>query len=149
MKVTHKALTADYVYNIIIHIEVCICMVLYSYYNNNYVYTCTYIDPLPPPEIIHVASIDTEDVGVQTMFNWTPMWQSCRAVQYAITSMNCGVCPTLINATQASCRDVAVGSICSFAVHTVTCGTIVEAPINSTSLTVTLKGITAIIYIVI
>ena len=96
---------------------------------------------MPPPEEIHIASIVVADTGLNIIFNWTSMWQSCFTVQYAITSINCGLCPILVNASQASCRNVSIGSVCSFAVHTVTCGAIIEYPRNSASLTVILKGI--------
>lgn len=101
-------------------------------------YGCTHTEPFPPPDRIHVAAI----INVQHItFHWIAEQNNCPALQYSITTIDCGICPELAMSNQVTCQNATLGEVCSFAVNTVTCGSIVENPRNSVSVTVTLNGI--------
>ena len=63
--------------------------------------------------------------GTLVTVNWSPVASDCPAIHYNILASNCGSCPTTTNHTPVTCTDVPTnGSMCTFAVQTVVCGTI-------------------------
>ena len=105
-------------------------------------------DPFPAPGEIRLASVDSsveaDSPGRNITFNWTSVHENCLAIHYAITDTNCGTCPDTVKDTQAMCNNIVITGlelVCSFAVNTVACGSIVASPSSSASIRVALKGI--------
>ena len=80
-----------------------------------------------PPNDVHIENIDSN----QLVFSWSPVPVQCPLIQYVITSRNCGICPSITNATSVSC--IHYNSVsphenrtmsCMFAVQTEVCGSI-------------------------
>ena len=81
------------------------------------------IAPYPPPERPSLNIVDLESKKIS--FSWSPVAPDCPAIHYNILASNCGSCPTTTNYTNATCTDVPTdGTVCSFAVQTVVCGSI-------------------------
>ena len=73
----------------------------------------------PPPNDVHLADVRPG----QVTFTWTSVSSSCSSVYYNITS-DCGVCPTTINMTTATCSDLQLSTepvVCTFRVSSVVC----------------------------
>ena len=94
------------------------------------------IEPLPPPDNIHLSSVDSKTLT----FSWNPVTNnSCHALSYSITSRDCGACPTITHDTFATCVNVPVDdSVCLFQVQTTVCNNN-HGPLSS-SVPITLTG---------
>jgi hypothetical protein len=114
------------------------------YFNNDYMETQNYLVPFQPPEGL---SIIQADLGSRRLtFSWSPVTPDCPAIHYNILASNCGSCPTTTNHTNVTCTDVPTdGSVCTFAVRSIVCGSITGN--FSESIEVVLKGISACILI--
>ena len=92
-----------------------------------YCLLCYHIDPYPPPDGIHLASVSN---GTLT-FKWNPMLNLvCVSFQYSITS-NCGSCHnnTIVTETVCSGLHLSTNSTnCTFAIQSVVCGNVFGNP---------------------
>ena len=80
-----------------------------------------FIAPSEPPETLYMSNADL--VSRKLTFNWST---DCPAMlHYNIRASNCGSCPTTTNHTNVTCTNVQTnGSLCTFAVQSVVCGSI-------------------------
>ena len=79
-------------------------------------------------------------------FYWSSVNENCSAIHYDLTAINCGTCPDITRDTQVTCHNVTIGNVCTFAVNTVACETIVRDLGSPALITATLKGIHTLIY---
>ena len=56
-------------------------------------------DPPPPPENVHLSEVERNRLD----FTWDPVQTTCPAVEYKVTAVNCGVCPTATHNTSITC----------------------------------------------
>ena len=82
--------------------------------------------PLPPPNNVHVSVANF--VSGELTFTWSSVLPHCSSISYNISASNCGNCPTNTTKTTVTCTDAPTWSndtLCTFAVQTILCGTIV------------------------
>ena len=89
-------------------------------------------DPYPPP-----SDIDCQKVGSNVVaFNWTEVVHQCPYFRYIITATGCGDCPNTTTSTTVTCTNLSESdySVCTFAVQTEACGSILGEKGNSVSI---------------
>ena len=94
----------------------------------------TYLPMYFLPIVTEISSSQPESISWATTlsqlytiraFTWNVHSSGCPALHYNIMTSNCGSCPTTTNHTNATCTDVPTdGSLCTFSVQTVVCGSI-------------------------
>lgn len=95
-------------------------------------------DPHPPPDNVHLSEVDVN----QLVFAWDPIQPACPAVEYIITSVNCGICPSATNNISITCainNTSDTSMLCVLSVQTAGCGS--PAGNSSNNITATLRGI--------
>ena len=79
---------------------------------------------LPPPNKLFISTANF--ISRRLTFSWSPVAADCPGVHYNILASNCGSCPTTTNYANVTCTDVPTeNSVCTFAVQTVLCGTLI------------------------
>lgn len=103
---------------------------------------CTQTAPFLPPNEVHISSVYLEEdtVSGSITFNWSSVKDNCPALLYDLISINCGSCPDISINNEATCHNISVGNVCTFAVNTLACETIMGDPSSSVSITAILKG---------
>lgn len=104
----------------------------------------TCIEPLLPPENIHLASVNSTEL----IFSWNLADLNCPSLYYGIQSINCGNCPNETDESLVYCSNFTVSNsitICTFMVQTIICGNS-DTPLvgnlsSSESVAVNLTGI--------
>ena len=95
-------------------------------------------DPPSPPENVHLSEVDRNRLD----FTWDPVQTTCPVVEYKVTAVNCGVCPTATHNTSITCvvDDVTtvIDNLCILSIQSVVCGVTGE---NRSNVTATLRGI--------
>ena len=117
-----------------IWMSVCVC--------NCIVHTCT--DPPTRPENVYLSEVDRNRLD----FTWDPVQTTCPVVEYKVTAVNCGVCPTATHNTSITCvvDDVTrvIDNLCILSIQSVVCGVTGE---NRSNVTATLRGIEVVLAI--
>ena len=94
-------------------------------------------DPPSPPENVHLSEVDRNRLD----FTWDPVQTTCPVVEYKVTSVNCGVCPTATHNTSITCvvDDVTtvIDNLCILSIQSIVCGVTGE---NRSNVTATLRG---------
>ena len=79
-------------------------------------------DPPPPPENVHLSKVARNRLD----FTWDPVQTTCPVVEYKVTAVNCGVCPTATHNTSITCvvDDVTtvIINLCILSIQNVVCG---------------------------
>ena len=74
-------------------------------------------------------------------FTWDPVQTTCPVVEYKVTTVNCGVCPTATHNTSITCvvDDVTtvIDNLCILSIQSVVCGVTGE---NRSNVTAPLRG---------
>ena len=103
-----------------------------------YVIAYVLTDPPPPPENVHLSEVDRNRLD----FTWDPVQTTCPVVEYKVTAVNCGVCPTATHNTSITCvvDDVTtvIDNLCILSIQSVVCGVIGA---NRSTFTAILRGI--------
>ena len=105
-----------------------------------------YSIPDPPPSLNNVRL--SEVVRNRLDFTWDPVQTTCPVVEYKVTAVNCGVCPTATHNTSITCVVDDVTTVidnlhlCILSIQSVVCGVTGE---NRSNVTATLRGITIIL----
>lgn len=107
-----------------------------------------YVEPLIPSTDLQLASICDDEL----IFKWDKFIQcSSDTLRYEINATGCGNCPNHTVNNNITCRDVLINltgeSLCVFAVKAVVCESSTSEN-NSNSVTVILKGIIIIVFII-
>ena len=91
------------------------------------------VDPPPPPKNVHLSKVDRSRLD----FTWDPVQTTCPVVEYKVTAVNCGVCPTATHNTSITCAvdDVTtvINNLCILSIQSVVCGVTGETGINATA----------------
>ena len=93
----------------------------------------------PPPSLnnILLSKVDRNRLD----FTWDPVQTTCPVVEYKVTAVNCGVCPTATHNTSITCvvDDVTtvIDNLCILSIQSVVCGVTGE---NRSNVTATLRG---------
>ena len=97
-----------------------------------------YTDPPPPPENVRLSQVDRNRLD----FTWDPVQTTCPVVEYKVTAVNCGVCPTAIHNTSITrvVDDVTtvIDNLCILSIQSVVCGVTAE---NRSNFTTPFRGI--------
>ena len=98
-----------------------------------------YSTPDPPPSFnnVRLSEVDRNRLD----FTWDRVQTTCPVVEYKVTAVNCGVCPTATHNTSITCvvDDVTtvIDNLCILSIQSVVCGVIGE---NRSNVTATLRG---------
>ena len=83
-------------------------------------------DPSPPDDV-HLAKVDKN----RLTFHWEPVPSVCSDIEYTITAINCGVCPSTTPNTSIACdisntlAESVNDSLCTFTVQSIVCGILI------------------------
>ena len=100
-------------------------------------HNCTDRPPPPPaPKNVHLE-VDRNII----QFTWDPVQTTCPVVEYKVTAVNCGVCPTATHNISITCvvDDVTtvVDNLCILSIQSVVCGVAGE---NRTNVIAPIRG---------
>ena len=97
---------------------------MYICYLSSWSHVIITIGHLSPPNKLYISTANF--VSRRLRFSWSPVASGCPVIHYNILASNCGSCPTTTNHTNVTCTDVPTeNSVCTFAIQTVLCGSLV------------------------